>query len=255
MRDIGKNIKLLRQRQNMTQDELAEALFVTRQTVSNYETGRSRPDVEMLLKVAEVLDVDANTLLYGPEIPQSRKEAYIKTASCLGLTVFFGVGLLLLIAATRKAQDVYLDRSWALIMIGGWLVPAWKLLCGCCAVQLLHTAVGVNRLKKPVAGYARWSALAVIGLYALLILPTSIYMIRCAIELALLRKVGGDYSYSSSFSFVPFWDYAAAVVLSKGTYYPQGFVRYLLQAILSAWPFAAGALLWLCGKKKQTATE
>ena len=105
MRDIGKNIKLLRQRQNMTQDELAEALFVTRQTVSNYETGRSRPDVEMLLKVAEVLDVDANTLLYGPEIPQSRKEAYIKTASCLGLTVFFGVGLLLLIAAQRVRID------------------------------------------------------------------------------------------------------------------------------------------------------
>ena len=45
MRDIGKNIRLLRQQKIMTQDELAEALFVTRQTVSNYETGRSRPDV------------------------------------------------------------------------------------------------------------------------------------------------------------------------------------------------------------------
>ena len=66
MRDIGKNIKLLRQQKNMTQDELAEALFVTRQTVSNYETGRSRPDVEMLLKIAEVLNADANTVLYGP---------------------------------------------------------------------------------------------------------------------------------------------------------------------------------------------
>jgi len=38
MRDIGKNIKLLREERNMTQDELAERLFVTRQTVSNYET-------------------------------------------------------------------------------------------------------------------------------------------------------------------------------------------------------------------------
>ena len=34
MRDIGKNIKDLRMRKNMTQDELAEKLFVTRQTVS-----------------------------------------------------------------------------------------------------------------------------------------------------------------------------------------------------------------------------
>ena len=45
MRDIGKNIRDLRKRQNMTQDELAARLFVTRQTVSNYEIGRTRPDV------------------------------------------------------------------------------------------------------------------------------------------------------------------------------------------------------------------
>ena len=66
MRDIGKNIRDLRTKQNMTQDELAEKLFVTRQTVSNYETGRSRPDVEMLTNIAEALNTDPNTLLYGP---------------------------------------------------------------------------------------------------------------------------------------------------------------------------------------------
>ena len=37
MRDIGKNIRQLRTEKNMTQDELARKLFVTRQTVSNYE--------------------------------------------------------------------------------------------------------------------------------------------------------------------------------------------------------------------------
>ena len=42
MRDIGKNIRDLRKRQNMTQDELAARLFVTRQTVSNYENGVSQ---------------------------------------------------------------------------------------------------------------------------------------------------------------------------------------------------------------------
>ena len=65
MRDIAKNIRTLRTAKNLTQDELAEKLFVSRQTVSNYETGRSRPDVEMLAKIAEVLDTDANTVIYG----------------------------------------------------------------------------------------------------------------------------------------------------------------------------------------------
>lgn len=39
MRDIGKNIKELRCARGLTQEELAERLHVTRQTVSNYETG------------------------------------------------------------------------------------------------------------------------------------------------------------------------------------------------------------------------
>ena len=65
MRDIGKNIRDLRESKGLTQEELAARLFVTRQTVSNYETGKTRPDVDMILPIAEVLDADANTVFYG----------------------------------------------------------------------------------------------------------------------------------------------------------------------------------------------
>ena len=251
MRDIGKNIRQLRTAKNMTQDELAEALFVTRQTVSNYETGRSRPDVEMLLRIAEVLEADANTVLYGPPVPQSKQKVYRKTAVYLGLTAVLGIGLLLLTANNRKMQELYLDRGWMTVLISGWLLPAWKLLAGCSAMQLLHAVTGVKKLGNSAASYVRWGTLGVIALYVLAILPMSIYMIQSSIEVALLRQGGGEYSYTSSFSFVPFWDRAAMILLTRGGYYPQGFVRYLLQAILAAWPFAAGALLWLGGKDKQ----
>ena len=82
MRDIGKNIRQLRTQKNMTQDELAEKLFVTRQTVSNYETGRSRPDVEMLAKIAEVLETDANTVLYGPAPASDKMPLYRLMTGC-----------------------------------------------------------------------------------------------------------------------------------------------------------------------------
>ena len=74
MRDIGKNIRSLRQSKNMTQDELAEKLFVTRQTVSNYETGKSRPDVEMLVKISDILETDIHQVIYGPEPVKLTKE-------------------------------------------------------------------------------------------------------------------------------------------------------------------------------------
>ena len=65
MANISKNIKQIRIKNKMTQEELAEALFVTRQTISNYETGKSNPDIETILKIAEVFKVDANTVIYG----------------------------------------------------------------------------------------------------------------------------------------------------------------------------------------------
>ena len=75
MRDIGKNIRSARVRKKMTQDALAEKLYVARQTVSNYETGHSRPDVEVLMKIAEILAVDIQELLYGPAEKPEKKHA------------------------------------------------------------------------------------------------------------------------------------------------------------------------------------
>ena len=91
MRDIGKNIRQLRTEKNMTQDELTQKLFVTRQTVSNYENGKSRPDVEMLERIADVLHTDILTVIYGP---QPKKIPAIVIAC--GVAVL--VGFLLLIA-------------------------------------------------------------------------------------------------------------------------------------------------------------
>lgn len=92
MRDIGKNIKELRMQKNMTQDELAAHLFVTRQTVSNYETGKSRPDVEMLIKIAEVLKIDMQQLIYGlqsTEADRQRKRMSIGAGFTAVLLIIF----------------------------------------------------------------------------------------------------------------------------------------------------------------------
>ena len=73
MANVGKNIRILRTKKGMTQDELAEKLFVSRQTVSNYENGKSNPDIDMLMKIAEVLDADANALIYGIPVKPDTK--------------------------------------------------------------------------------------------------------------------------------------------------------------------------------------
>lgn len=60
---LGDNIKNLRKAQGFSQEELANRINVVRQTVSKWENGKSVPDSEMLVKIAEVLNTTVNELL------------------------------------------------------------------------------------------------------------------------------------------------------------------------------------------------
>lgn len=66
MADFSANIKRIRKRENLSQDLLAEKLGVTRQTISNWERGKSYPDLDMLVQISESLNTNPNELLYPP---------------------------------------------------------------------------------------------------------------------------------------------------------------------------------------------
>lgn len=62
---FAENLKKIRKDNGYTQEILAEKLNVVRQTVSKWEKGLSLPDVDMLSKIANVLETDVNILLDG----------------------------------------------------------------------------------------------------------------------------------------------------------------------------------------------
>lgn len=61
--NIGERIKEARLNTKMTQDDLAKELNVSRSTVANWESGRNNPDVESLIKIADILKVPIKRLL------------------------------------------------------------------------------------------------------------------------------------------------------------------------------------------------
>ena len=65
MNTVAQNIRKFRVSLNMTQQELAEKLNTTRTTISNYETGRSSPDIEMLVTISEVFDTSPDSLIFS----------------------------------------------------------------------------------------------------------------------------------------------------------------------------------------------
>ena len=60
---LGNNIAKIRKDNNLTQDELAEKYFVTRQTISNWEIGKSYPDLETLVKISNDFNISLDILL------------------------------------------------------------------------------------------------------------------------------------------------------------------------------------------------
>ena len=63
IRDILKN---LREKNNLTQEQLAERVQVTRQAISRWETGETQPNTDTLKLLSQVFDVSINTLLGSP---------------------------------------------------------------------------------------------------------------------------------------------------------------------------------------------
>ncbi len=63
-RDILKN---LREKNNLTQEQLAEHLHVTRQAISRWETGETQPNTDTLKLLSQFFNVSVNTLLGSPQ--------------------------------------------------------------------------------------------------------------------------------------------------------------------------------------------
>lgn len=134
MRDIGKNIRRAREQKGYGQEQLAELLFVTRQTVSNYETGRSRPDVDTLVKLAGLLDVEVTALIYGaePRKTENRRALWLRIGASVVL-ICLNIWLTAFAAYARKYYSE-LPNGIRLMV----LLPCLWLVLGQLAVELLR---------------------------------------------------------------------------------------------------------------------
>lgn len=61
--EFGERLKQTRQQQDLTQATVADALHVSRQTISSWETGNSYPDIDSLLQLSDIYQLSLDTLL------------------------------------------------------------------------------------------------------------------------------------------------------------------------------------------------
>ena len=83
---LGEVIRRYRKQKGMTQDALAQALNVTAQSVSKWETGQSMPDIGLLLPLSKALGVGVNELLGGDRRQELEKKFQSSLAWALGIS-------------------------------------------------------------------------------------------------------------------------------------------------------------------------
>ena len=104
MNNIGKTIKKIREGKNITQEQLAEKLNVTRQAVSNWETGKTQPDIETIIKISEILEIPVEEIIYGQKkniiadnVNINQKSVKVGSQTGIG----FGVALAMVISYVK----------------------------------------------------------------------------------------------------------------------------------------------------------
>ena len=73
---FGENLKKLRKRANLSQNELANLLGINQYNISFWEIGRSEPNIEQLIKLSEILNVPIDYLLGKDVILTSNEEEF-----------------------------------------------------------------------------------------------------------------------------------------------------------------------------------
>ena len=69
--ELAEHIKQYRKELGLSQEDLAERIYVSRQSVSNLETGKTYPDIHTLLLLADVFDTSLDTLVKG-DLPKMK---------------------------------------------------------------------------------------------------------------------------------------------------------------------------------------
>ena len=119
MNKVSTTIKRLRLEKNINQEQLAEQLHVTRQAVSNWETGKTQPDIETLTRIADFFGVSVEQLIYGKTYDKSSgqiKKTWTWNRNHISLT-FYPERLLLfgMMLATVVSYVNWHSIGWAIL--------------------------------------------------------------------------------------------------------------------------------------------
>lgn len=154
--EFSDQIKNLRQKKGLTQDQFAQKLHVTRQAISNWENNRNLPDLAMLIEISQVFDISLDELILGDTRMNKMTKKLIKdtdenrTAKFNMISTIIGFFLMLIgfLCFLIKAASVeYIDKH-GILHENFFLLPVGYLFLFAGLIVIIVTAIVYLKNKK-----------------------------------------------------------------------------------------------------------
>ena len=112
MKNIGEIIRKHRKSKNLTQEELGNKLFVSKQAVSKWENGRTLPDLETTQKLMEILEIESTEVLGGTvqEVKKTRK--LLTTFVVIGVVIMSLLCVLLGVQYVQYYEKILIEFGY-----------------------------------------------------------------------------------------------------------------------------------------------
>ncbi len=156
--EFHEKLQELRKRRGLTQEELAQALYVSRTAISKWESGRGYPGIDSLKAIAAFFAVSIDDLLSGDALLTIAQEEGKRKEKRMRAVVFglldCGMGLLLFLPlfGQRSADAVRPVSLLSLTAVQPYGKAAFL------ALVLLSVLAGIGALALQGSGFSRWEA-------------------------------------------------------------------------------------------------
>lgn len=143
--NIGEQLLKLRKEKNLSQEEVADQLNVTRQTVSKWETNQSTPDFDKIMPICQLYGITSDELLTGVKI-EKETEVVEKTATNTKKAAGIVIGILLYFVAV----------AWITISIPVFMMnpivstTVFLLICGVATSIIIYVNIVFKKEKQTI---------------------------------------------------------------------------------------------------------
>ena len=148
--ELGNRIKKFREKINLSQEELAEKVYTSRQTISNWENDKTYPDINSLKLLSNIFDVSLNNLIEG-DIESMKK--IVEENDIKGFKMLSWIFTIEMLIMTLSAYP--LMKLTGIIGIAIWILFTIITIVTAFSLERIKKQYNIQTYKEIIAFYER----------------------------------------------------------------------------------------------------